>query len=80
MATIDGVLMEIDSYTENANSTKELVLSQLVRDGIITQEQFNTYSEKWQVIIVKNSWFKKWVEKFSKEKNSYSIKYVKFEY
>lgn len=79
MAVLDSILVEIDNYVQNANSTKELVLDRLLKDGIITQEIYNTYTENWQVIIIKNNWFKRWTEKFSKTKGAYSYKYLKFE-
>ena len=80
MSQIDSTLLEIDSYTKNANSVKDTVLSRLVTDGVITEEQEKTYAEKWQVVIVKRSWFQRWFDRFSKsEPDNYIYKFVKFE-
>lgn len=80
MGTIDGFLLEIETYTKNANITKDIVLARLANDGVITEEQLNNYSENWQIVIVKKTWFKKWMDKFCKdESNLYIYKYVKFE-
>lgn len=75
---IDSILTEIDSRTIDANSIKDIVLRRLYDDKIITNEQAEIYAEKWNVIIIKNSWFERWMKKFKKSEN-YSFKYVKFE-
>lgn len=80
MATIDSTLVEIDSITMNANIVKDLVLGQLLIDKLITPEQASDYQTKWQVIVIKKSWFKSWVDKFGKKDiDAYVYKYVKFE-
>jgi membrane peptidoglycan carboxypeptidase len=77
------MLTEIEGFTENANSVKELVLSKLYTDGIITMEQYNEYCDLYQVIVIKSSWFKKWKSIFKpnekKDEGVYQFKYVKFE-
>jgi hypothetical protein len=80
MAVIDGMLLEIEDYTTNANQVKDLVLERMILDNRIDSDQAAEYQEKWQVIIVKKSWFKSWADKFSKEKkNEYLFKFVRFE-
>lgn len=80
---IDSMLTEMEGFTENANSVKELVLAKLCIDGVITMEQYNEYADLYQVIVIKSSWFKKWKAMFKpneKEKEGvYQYKYVKFE-
>lgn len=67
--------------TKNANICKEMIIDKLFKDGIINQEIASEYAEKYQIIIVKNSWFKTWMDKFLKDSNkdTYSFKLVKFE-
>lgn len=37
--------------------------------------------EKYQIVIVKKTWFKKWMDKFSDNKEDFYVyKLVKFEY
>lgn len=80
MGTIDGMLLEIEDYTTNANQVKDLVLERMIHDNHIDSDQAAEYQEKWQVIIVKKSWFKSWADKFSKgERKGYLFKFVKFE-
>lgn len=35
---IDSLLIEMDSYTNNANQTKDMVLQRLLTDKIITED------------------------------------------
>ena len=82
MAQIDSMLLEIESYTENANGVKDAVLARLQADKIITDEQAKEYAEKWQIIIIKKGWFKRWMNAFDKDKGesaNYQFKYVRFE-
>jgi len=78
--TIDAMLTEIEGYTTNANVVKELVIAQLHKDKLLTTEQANEYLEKWQVIVVKKSWFATWWSKFhNKKEDGYIYKFVCFE-
>jgi len=80
MAQIDGMLLEIESLTKDANGVKEAVLGRLLTNKIITEEQAKEYSEKWQIIIIKRGWFKRWMYAFNKaESSNYQYKYVRFE-
>jgi hypothetical protein len=75
MATIDGMLLELNDRIFNANVVKEMVITRLLSDSLITEKQANNYKENWQIIIYKNSWFKKLM---SKDKKAWYYKYVNF--
>lgn len=79
MAVIDSMLLDLNSHLTNANVCKDMVLQQLKKDGIITEETQIIYTEKWQMIIIKPSWFQRWKTVFSKDNNDYQYKLVKFE-
>lgn len=51
MATYDRIQLEMEDTIENMNKVKDSVLNQLFKDKVITEEQRNEYSEKWQIII-----------------------------
>ena len=71
---------ELESYTNNANKVKDAVLDRLLKDKIINDAYAQEYSEKWQIIIFKRSWFKQWMDKFSEDKeDKYQYKLVRFE-
>lgn len=78
MSQIDSMLLEIEDYSNNSNKIKSMVIERLRVDGILTDEQASTYSDKWQVIIIKPSWYRGWASLFCKS-DSYRFKYVKFE-
>jgi hypothetical protein len=77
---MDTRLITIEEDTLNANVVKELVIQKLYDNGVIDDEQAKAYIEKWQVIVYKPTWFKRWMEKFiTTNKDTYRYKYVKFE-
>lgn len=78
--TLEQNLLNLGDDILNANNVKDLILSRLLIDKKISKEIALEYSEKWQIIIIKKSWFKKWVEKFKiPEPNNYTYMFVKFE-
>jgi hypothetical protein len=77
---IDNITLELGNYTQNANFVKEIVLQRLLTDNVINEEQAQQYSEKWNVIVIKKGWFKRWMDKFSSaDSDEYFYKFVKFE-
>jgi hypothetical protein len=77
---MDTRLITLEEDTLNANVVKELVIQKLYDNGVLDDEQAKTYIEKWQVIVYKPTWFKRWMEKFiTTNKDTYRYKYVKFE-
>lgn len=73
----DTVLNNIEDYTVNANIVKETVLEKLLNDKVISQEQFDTYNFRKQVVIVSRNWFHRWLIGFTKNKNDgYVFRYV----
>ena len=77
---MDTRLITLEEDTLNANVVKELVIQKLYDNGVLDDEQAKAYIEKWQVIVYKPTWFKRWMEKFiTTNKDTYRYKYVKFE-
>jgi hypothetical protein len=77
---MDAQLITLEEDIQNANLIKESIISRLYLDGVLNEKQATTYNEKWQVVIIKPTWFKRWMEKFiPTNTNSYRYKYVKFE-
>ena len=69
MGTVENMLISLPEYLQNANVVKELVLEQMYKDEVITEEVFEKYMNK-QIIIFKRGWFKRiftddaWVYKY----------------
>lgn len=81
MGKIDSFLVDMKSHVKNANIGKDIIIERLLKDGIIDQEVANDYMEKYQIVIVKKTWFKKWMDKFSDNKEDFYVyKLIKFEY
>lgn len=76
---MDAMLLSMEEDTQNANQVKDLILERLLIDKLITDETASEYAEKWQVIIIKTSWFTRWCKKFNQKNNSFKYRYVKFE-
>ena len=80
MAAVDSMLLTLEEEIKNANTVKDLVIQRLVNDKVLTDQQAGDYADKWQVIIIKPSWFERWMEKLNiKTPNNYRYKYVRFE-
>ena len=80
MAALDSMLLSLEEDIKNANTVKDLVIQRLVDDKVLTDQQAKDYADKWQVIIIKPTWFERWMEKLNiKTSNNCLYKYVRFE-
>ena len=80
MAALDSMVLSLEEDIKNANTVKDLVIQRLVDDKVLTDQQAKDYADKWQVIIIKPTWFERWMEKLNiKTSNNYLYKYVRFE-
>jgi hypothetical protein len=80
MAALDSMVLSLEEDIKNANTVKDLVIQRLVNDKVITDQQAGDYADKWQVIIIKPTWFERWMVKLNiKTPNNYRYKYVRFE-
>lgn len=73
------LISQDEAHILNANEVKELVIGRLVTDELITPEQGSDFVEKWQIIIIKPSWFKRWANKLNIIDNNKRYKIIKFE-
>ena len=84
MAAIDNQILSIETDTIHANKVKELVLGSLIRQGLISQEDGMDYVERFQVVIFKGSWFKRFFDKYVKNGTNsidgYFYRIVEMEY
>lgn len=84
MAAIDNQVLTIETDTQHANKVKELVISSLIRQGLISEEDGMDYVERFQVVIFKGSWFKRFFDKYVKNGTNsvdgYFFRVVEMEY
>jgi polyhydroxyalkanoate synthesis regulator phasin len=68
-------MIDLESQMQNYNKVKELVLSKLVDDGLLDQDDANEFSDRCQVLIYKGKWFSKWFDKNMKTETNTSDQY-----
>jgi hypothetical protein len=56
---ISSVLIEMDENITNATTIKNMVIAKLYENKEISDEIAEKYIKDWQIIIVKESWYKK---------------------
>lgn len=66
MATIDEQVLNIENDIQNANKVKDLVISSLVKQGLMSDADAIDYTERFHVMIYKGSWFKRFFDKYLK--------------
>jgi len=74
MSSIDKQILTLEEDTKNYNTVKEIVISQLVQEGLLSEEDGEDFIYRCQIVIVKNGWFKKWCSKLGFNKDDYSIR------
>ena len=78
---VDNQLLSLDQDIQNANKVKRIVVASLIENGYISEEDGHDFSERYQVMIFKNSWFKDFVKKFlpDSDTNGYRYKIVEMQ-
>jgi hypothetical protein len=82
MSNINILPIDLESEIANATTIKELVLKQLLKDNIISQEIFEEYNNR-QIIVVKRKWYHNFFSKLGitseKDLGNFIYRYVKFD-
>jgi hypothetical protein len=60
---MDQQLLDLEQDMSNYQKVKELVLSKLVQEGLLEQDDANEFDERCQVLVYKGTWFSKWFDK-----------------
>jgi len=63
-------MYDLESQMDNYQKVKDIVLSKLVNEGLLDQDDANEFSERCQVLVYKGTWFSKWFDKNVKASNS----------
>ena len=63
---IDEQSLKIESDIKNANKVKDIVVNSLIKEGLISEDDGMDYVERFQVLIYKGSWFKRFFDKYIK--------------
>lgn len=60
---MDQQLLELEQDMSNYQKVKELVLSKLIAENLLSQEDADEFDERCQVLVYKGTWFSKWFDK-----------------
>lgn len=60
---MDQQLLELERDMSNYQKVKELVLSKLVAENLLSQDDADEFDERCQVLVYKGTWFSKWFDK-----------------
>jgi hypothetical protein len=60
---MDQQLLDLEQDMSNYQKVKEIVLSKLVQEGLLEQDDANEFDERCQVLVYKGTWFSKWFDK-----------------
>lgn len=60
---VENTLLSMEENIANAEAVKDVVLSKLLKDEKISEDDYNTYKSEYGIIIFKKSWYKRLFEK-----------------
>ena len=77
---MDQQLLDLEQDMSNYQKVKELVLSKLVQEGLLEQDDANEFDERCQVLVYKGTWFSKWFDKnvnvSNRDKKNYYMRII----
>jgi hypothetical protein len=63
-------MTELELQMDNYQKVKDIVLTKLVNEGVLGQDDADEFSERCQVLVYKGTWFSKWFDKNVKSSDS----------
>jgi len=60
---MDQQLLDLEQDMSNYQKVKELVLSKLVKEGLLEKDDADEFDNRCQVLVYKGTWFSKWFDK-----------------
>lgn len=74
---MDNRALDLEQDMINYNRVKDVVISKLVTEGYLSEEEAEEFCDRCQVLVYKGSWFSKWFDKNQKsDKNGYYIRMI----
>jgi hypothetical protein len=59
---MDQQLLDLEQDMSNYQKVKELVLTKLVQEGLVEQDDADEFNDRCQVLVYKGTWFSKWFD------------------
>ena len=60
---MDTQLLELENDMANYNKVKSLILSKMVEEGYLSEDEAIEFIERCQVMVYKGTWFSRWFDK-----------------
>ncbi len=60
---MDNQLFELEETMINYNKVKDLVIGQLITEGLLSEEVGKEFIVRNQVLVYKGTWFSRWFDK-----------------
>jgi hypothetical protein len=74
---MDERALQLEQDMINYNRVKDVVISKLVTEGYLSEEEAEEFCDRCQVLVYKGNWFSKWFDKNQKsDKNGYYIRMI----
>lgn len=64
---MDQQLLELENDMGNYNKVKNLVVTQMIKEGYMSEEEGSEFAERCQVMVYKGTWFSRWFDKNMKD-------------
>lgn len=64
---MDQQLLQLDQDLANYNKVKNLIISKIIQEGYMSEDEGVEFIERCQVMVYKGTWFSKWFEKNMKD-------------
>ena len=78
MATVDSILLEMESLVKDANTLKEMVVKELVEQKLLDSKVGEAFITNYHIVLLKQNWFRYWGGKImGKDDKGYYYKIVK---
>lgn len=64
---MDQQLLQLDQDLANYNKVKNLIISKIIQEGYMSEDEGLEFIERCQVMVYKGTWFSRWFEKNMKD-------------
>lgn len=64
---MDQQLLQLEDDMANYNKVKNLIVSKIIEEGYMSEDEGLEFIERCQVMVYKGTWFSRWFEKNMKD-------------
>ena len=67
---MDNQALSLETDMVNYNKVKDLVVSRIIEEGYMSEEEGAEFVERCQVLVYKGNWFSRWFDKNMKSEST----------